>query len=158
MKRNKRIEEDEFEEEESKGHGFIIFLSILCLIIVGGGAFAGFYFYKSNSANTKPVEKAYVNVGEITVNLSDENGKRYIKTGVYVGYDKNDKKAKKQLTRDKQLAVVQDALGFSLKKKTSDYFKGDYEEELKSELIDVVNKKVQDFKITDIKLINLIVQ
>ena len=159
MKRNRQFEEDEFEAEDGhKSRGFVIFLSILCLIIIGGGSFAGFYFYKTNVSDTKPIEKEYVNAGEITVNLSDDSGKRYVISSVYVGFDKGDKKAKKQLTKEKQLSVVQDALSFCLKNKTSDFFKGDYEESLKAELIDAVNKKVQDFKITDIKLINLVIQ
>lgn len=150
---------DEGFDEEKSGHGFVILLCILCLIIIGGGTFAGFYFYKTNVSSTKSqVEKVYVNTGDITVNLADEGGRRYVKAGIYVGYDKGDKKAKEQLTKEKQLSVVQDALSFYLKNKTSDYFKGDYEEQLKQELINAVNKKVQDFKITDIKIINLVIQ
>lgn len=160
MKKNRNtIRDNEDEIIEEKGHGFIIFICILSLIVIGGGSFAGFYFYKTNiSSKNTQVEKTYVDIGEITVNLADESGKRYLKSGIYVGYDKGDKKAKKQLTKEKQLSVVQDALSFYLMQKKTDYFNGNYEDELKEELIDAVNKKVQDFKITDIKLVNLIIQ
>ncbi|MBE6047889.1 MAG: hypothetical protein E7213_05720 [Clostridium sp.] len=160
MKKTKQDYEREDDYYEGRGHGFAILVCTLCLIIIGGGAFAGFYFLNSNnSGKNTQVERAYVTVGEITARLSDESGKKYIKANIAVGYDKTlFNKAKGQLTTDKQLPVVLDALNFSLMKKDSSYFTGDYEEKLKDELIDAVNKKVQDFKITDIKISNLIIQ
>lgn len=162
-KKRKNIRDYEDEEEdytENKGHGFLILVCTLCLIIIGAGAFAGFYFFNSGSSSKKAqVERAYVNVGEITAKLSDESGKKYIKADFTVGYDKTFRnKAAKQLAKDKQLPVVLDALSFDLMKKDSSYFVGDYEEKLKNDLIDAVNKKIQDFKITDIKISNLIIQ
>ncbi len=162
MKRNRKNYRD-YEEEyytENKGHGFLILVCTLCLIIIGTGAFAGFYFFNSGSSSKKTqVEKAYVNVGEITAKLSDESGKKYIKADFTVGYDKTFfNKAEKQLAKDKQLPVVLDALTFDLMKKDSSYFVGDYEEKLKNDLMDAINKKVQDFKITDLKISNIIVQ
>lgn len=161
MKKKKRSDYEEEEDyTEKSGHGFIILICTLCLIIIGGGAFAGFYFYNSSSSSKKTqVERSYVSIGEITARLSDESGKKYIKADISVGYDKTMfNKAEKQLAKDKQLPVVLDALSFDLTKKDSNYFTGDYEEKLKSDLIDAVNKKVQDFKITDIKISNLIIQ
>lgn len=160
MKKKKRSDYEEEEDyTEKSGHGFIILICTLCLIIAGGGAFAGFYFYNSSSGKKTQVERSYVSVGEITARLSDESGKKYIKADISVGYDKTMfNKAEKQLAKDKQLPVVLDALSFDLTKKDSNYFTGDYEEKLKSDLIDAVNKKVQDFKITDIKISNLIIQ
>lgn len=159
MKKKKRSDYEEEDYTEKSGHGFIILICTLCLIIAGGGAFAGFYFYNSSSGKKTQVERSYVSVGEITARLSDESGKKYIKADISVGYDKTMfNKAEKQLAKDKQLPVVLDALSFDLTKKDSNYFTGDYEEKLKSDLIDAVNKKVQEFKITDIKISNLIIQ
>lgn len=159
MKKNRRdYEEEDFTKK--RGHGFTILVCVLCLIIIGGGAFAGFYFFNSNSSSKKTqVERTYVNVGEITARLSDDSGKKYIKASISVGYDNTMfNEAEKQLSKDKQLPVVLDALNFELMRKDSNYFNGDYEEKLKNDLIDAVNKKVQDFKITDAKLYNIIIQ
>lgn len=162
MKRNRkdyRNYEDEY-YTENKGHGFLILVCTLCLIIICAGSFAGFYFFNSGSSSRRTqVDKAYVNVGEITAKLSDTNQKRYIKADFSVGYDKTFlNKAEKQLGKDQQLPVVLDAISFDLMKKDSSYFVGDYEEKLKNDIMDAINKKVQDFKITDLKISNIIVQ
>lgn len=145
-------------EKEKSKKGNVIIIALLSLIIIGICSFGGFYFYKSQDNTSKTIEKAYVDIDEITVKLSDESGKKYLKVNMCVGYDKDDSKAKKQLKKDAQLPVVQDAVNFYLMSKESDYFKGDYEKQLKEGLINAINEKVQDFEIIDIKISNLIIQ
>lgn len=145
-------------EKEKSKKGTVIIIALLTLIFIGVGSFCGFYFYKVNGSSDKPIEKAYIDIGEITVKLSDDSGKKYLKLDMSVAYDKKDSKAKNQLKKDAQLPVVRDALNFYLMSKKSDYFKGDYEKEFKEGLINAINQKIQGFEVIDIKVSNLIIQ
>ena len=142
---------------EKKGNGFKIFLVILLLTVIGVGTFTGFYLYEAKGGNTKQ-DKVYVSLGDVMVNLADEGGKRYFKGNVSVAYNKGDSTAKKQLTKEKQLVVVADAINFYIKGKTSDFVINDDGTQMKKELIETINKNIQGFKITDIRFSNIVVQ
>ena len=86
-------------KKESSGKGnkaIMVVLFILGLFVLGAATFGGVYlFMKTNnavSAQQVVVENLYTDLGEFTVNLNDEDAKRYVKCAVAVGYDKKDKK------------------------------------------------------------------
>lgn len=134
-------------------------LSILAILVLGACVFGGVYLLKSDSLRTSGViEKTYVDLGEIKVNLSD-NSKKFFKGNISVGYDKNDKTTKKQLEKDKQLVVAKDAANFYFKSKSYDFLNNsDNIDKIKDELITTINSNLQNAKITDVKFSNFIVQ
>lgn len=134
-------------------------LSILAILVLGACVFGGVYLLKSDSLRTSGVmEKTYVDLGEIKVNLSD-NSKKFFKGNISVGYDKNDKTTKKQLQKDKQLVVAKDAANFYFKSKSYDFLNNsDNIDKIKDELITTINSNLQNAKITDVKFSNFIVQ
>lgn len=156
MKKQTDYEEDYVSSTKEHSKGFKVFISILILIVIGAASFAGFYCYKNYFTN--PKEKVYVPLGDVMVNLADEGGKRYFKGNISVAYNKWDSTAKKQLTKEKQLVVVADAINFYIKGKTSDFVINDDGTQMKKELMETINKSVQGFKITDIRFSNIVVQ
>ena len=73
-------------KKESSGKGnkaIMVVLFILGLFVLGAATFGGVYlFMKTNnavSAQQVVVENLYTDLGEFTVNLNDEDAKRYVK-------------------------------------------------------------------------------
>lgn len=100
---------------ETKGEGFKkIIIIVLVLVIVGAGAFGGYMLFAknkkgANSANQMPVNNNNVinsqqtnngmypqqvvvssktySLDEFLVNLADEDGKRFVKAKIFIGYE-----------------------------------------------------------------------
>lgn len=151
------------ENTEKSNKGMMIVLFILGLLVLGAATFGGVYLFMKTKANvdTKPVivEKTYVSLGEITVNLADEGGKRYFKGDISVGYDNTDKEAPKELTKEKSLVVVNDAVIFYFKGQKSEFINNVANEEImKKQLMEAINKQLMKCKVTDIRFNSIIVQ
>lgn len=167
---NKEKEVKEAKEGKEKGGGMKkIIIFILALLLVGGGVFAGTYMFmqknnNTNSESNKPTvvrekitETVYVDLGEITVNLADEGGKRYFKGQLAVGYDKESKDAAKELT-DKKI-VIRDAVIFYMKSLKSDFINDPKnEQEMKNTLMDRMNKQLTKSKVIDVRFDSIITQ
>lgn len=143
---------------ESKGGSNKIVVVILALIVLGAGAFGGFYLYlNTTNRSTKSVEEVKVPVGEeMMIKLSDEGGNRYLKANVTISYDKRDKNVGKELT-NKAVEVKDKTLFYLMSKKVAD-FKAENEEKLKTDLINEINKILNDGKIVDVYFGQLLTQ
>lgn len=130
---------------------------ILVLIVLGVGSFAGVYFYLKTQAEKSIVEMKVDIIEEITVNLSDSNSKRYLKTAVTISYDKDDKKAAEEITE--KTVEIKDKITFYLKSKEAEDFDSSNEEKLKADLVSELNKLLEKGKIVNVYFPNgLIVQ
>ena len=149
------------ENSGKSNKAIMVVLFILGLFVLGAATFGGVYlFMKTNnsvSAQQVVVENLYTDLGEFTVNLNDEGGKRYVKCAVSVGYDKKDKKTPKELETNG--VVVKDAIIFYLRNHDSEFVSDTANEEImKKELIENINKELVKGRITDIRFSNFIVQ
>ena len=131
--------QDVKKESSSKGNkSVIIVLFVLGLIVIGAASFGGMYlFLKANnsvSAQQVVVENLYTDLGEFTINLNDEDQKRYVKCAVSVGYDKKDKKTPEELETNG--VVVKDVIISYLRNHDSEFVNNNSNEEvMKKELI-----------------------
>ncbi|MBE6071765.1 MAG: flagellar basal body protein FliL [Clostridium butyricum] len=149
------------ENSGKSNKGVLVVLFILGLFVLGAATFGGVYlFMKTNnsvSAQQVVIENLYTDLGEFTVNLNDEGGKKYVKCQVAVGYEKKDKKTPAELTTN--AVVVKDAIIFYLRNHDSEFVNDIANEEImKKELIENINKELVKGKITDIRFSNFIVQ
>ncbi|SUY47474.1 flagellar protein FliL [Clostridium putrefaciens] len=141
----------------------IIIIILLVLVLLGGGIFAGiFLFSKDNTKGStaqateiKVEEKTY-SLDDFLVNLSDEGGKHYLKINISLGYDVENKKLEKEL--DSKKDVMRDSVISILrnKKSTDVTIKGT--EDLKKEILDIINPLLNNGKLTNIYFKELIFQ
>lgn len=152
---------DKAEFKEKSGKGLMVVLFVLGLIVLGAATFGGVYlFMKTNktvSAQQVVVEQSYVDLEEMTINLADEGGKRYIKCQISIGHDKSNKKVATEIEANK--SVIQDTINFYFKGQESEYVNDvNNKEKIKEDLMENINKELQKGKITDLRFKNIIVQ
>ncbi|AKN33959.1 flagellar basal body protein FliL [Clostridium carboxidivorans P7] len=169
---------------EKKGGNKIKFIAIglVALIIVGAGGYFGYSKFAKDKGTQKTAAPAAVqtaqtttqakttqnqsyleqivsekNIGldECLVNLADEDGKRYVKTKIFVGYDKNSKletelTEKKPLIRDAVIAVLRSKKAAEITPKNMD--------SLKMELIQKINPLLKKGQINNVYFSDLLVQ
>lgn len=157
----KKDKKDKGEVKEKSGKGMMVVLFVLGLIVLGAATFGGVYiFMKTNktvSAQQVVVEQTYVDLDEFTVNLADDNGKRFLKCELSIGYDKDDKKVAEEITNN--TVVIRDTIIFYFKSKKAEFINDqNNKEQIKNELIEAINKELQKGKITDVRFKNIIVQ
>lgn len=163
MADNKEAKKEKTEKSGKGNKAVMVVLFILGLLVLGAATFGGVYLFMktSKAAESHPViaEKTYVDLGEITINLADEGGKRYFKGEISVGYDNTDKYAPEELTKEKSLVVVKDAVIFYFKGQKADFINNTANEEvMKKQLIDAINKQLTKCKVTDIRFNSIIIQ
>ena len=155
-------EEKKPEKKEGKSNkGIMVILFILGLLVLGAATFGGVYLFMQTRDKVESqevvIENAYVDLGELTVNLADEGGKRYFKGQLSVGYNKDDKKVAEELTNN--LVVVKDVAIFYLKSQKADFINSTANEgEIKEQLIENINKELRKGKINDIRFNSIIIQ
>lgn len=152
---------DKAEVKEKSGKGLMVVLFILGLIVLGAATFGGVYlFMKTNktvSAQQVVVEQSYVDLEEMTINLADEGGKKYLRCQISIGHDKSNKKVAKEIETNK--SVIQDTINFYFKGQESEYVNDvNNKEKIKEDLMENINKELQKGKITDLRFKNIIVQ
>ena len=157
----KKDKKDKGEIKEKSGKGMMVVLFVLGLIVLGAATFGGVYiFMKTNktvSAQQVVIEQTYVDLDEFTVNLADENGKRFLKSEISIGYDKDNKKVAEEITNN--TVVIRDTIIFYFKSKKAEFINDqNNKDQIKNELIEAINKELQKGKITDIRFKNMIVQ
>ncbi|MBN4049321.1 flagellar basal body-associated FliL family protein [Clostridium estertheticum] len=140
----------------------IVIIVLLILVVVGGAAFGGMYFASKKSgtatANTaKVVETNEVtySLDEFLLNLMDEDGKRYLKVKVFIGYEDNkaltaELEAKKPIIRDVVIATLR-------AKRTTD-FSATGIDSIKNQLIASINPVLTKGKIAHIYFNDILVQ
>ena len=154
-------DKDKTEVTEKSGKGLMVVLFVLGLIVLGVATFGGVYlFMKTNktvSAQQVVVEQSYIDLEEMTINLADEGGKRYVKCQISIGHDKSNKKIAAEIESNR--SVIQDIINFYFKGQTAEYINDvSNKEKIKEELMENINKELQKGKITDLRFKNIIVQ
>lgn len=145
-----------------KKNPFKLFLVAAVLIVVLAGG--GMYYLTVNGTiafQTKEPEKFYCDLGEYTVNVVNDQStdKKYLLYDIFVGYNKGDKKAKKQLTKDKKLPVINDIVNGYFQEQTYAFLNNpDNKAEIKETLLKRINEEVTDVKITDIRIAKYLLQ
>lgn len=163
MAEKEKAKKDDLKKDKSSksNKGVMVILFILGLLVLGAAAFGGVYLFMKTKATIaeKPVvvENAYADLGEFTVNLSDESQKRYLKCQISVGYDKSDKKTPEDLITN--TVVVKDVIIFYLRNHDSEFMNDTTNEEIiKKDLVENINKALPIGRVTDIRFSNYIVQ
>ncbi|MBE6051367.1 MAG: flagellar basal body-associated protein FliL [Clostridium sp.] len=146
-------QKDETQESKSGGKGKFIIIAILGLLVIGAGTFGGVYFYmqKNGNAEVKVVTTNYVLFNDVTLNLSDENGKAYLKTSLTIEYDEANADLIAEV--EKKKINIQDSAIWYLKSKTSQDFSAENEAALKQGLIEAINTQLKDGQILDVFLV-----
>lgn len=133
--------EEETVKEKKKGLNPII-LIVVILAGVGIGAFGAKVFLFKDTDNTivKPVVEVKVPITEeaITVNLSDEGVKRYLKASVTISYDETNKELCAEIENKK--VEIKDKTMFYLKSRKAADFDAINEVTLKTGLVAEINK------------------
>lgn len=145
-------------EEKKKSNLKVIIIIVLGLLMLGGGVFGGVYLYMSKNAEPAEVTivEGYKEIGEIMVNLSDENAKRYVKLTATVTYDSKNEDLASEI--DTKLVALKDTTIFYLKSLKSTDFTADNEKNLKKQLVDNLNKNLTKGLLIDVKFNELLVQ
>ena len=155
----------------------IIILGILILAVVAGGAFFGYNtFLKDKKSITKSTVQQVVNNGqttgtvansldqvvssktfqldEVTVNLADEGGNRYLKVAVYLGF--NEKKLTSELTAKKP--IVTDAVIQILRTKKAADISAKNMNNIKLEIIQKINPMLEKGQLNNVYFTDIIIQ
>lgn len=143
-------------KDSKKGSNIIIIIGII--LALGAGTFGGVYYFMNKKNANQPVyiQEAYVEVGEIFVNLSDENDKRYVKLNVSLSYDSSNKDLANEIA-EKQV-VIKDKAVFYFKSLYSKDFKPANEAVLKGDLVSRINKELNSGLLIDVYISEIIVQ
>jgi flagellar FliL protein len=149
--------------KESKGNIFkIIIIVLLALIVVGGAAFGGMYFAGKNGSipTEKPAKSLEIteitySLDEFLVNLSDEDGRRYLKVKVFIGYEENEEFTKELETKK---PIIRDVVNTSLRAKKTTDFSASGVDTIKNELIASINPVLTKGKISHIYFNDILVQ
>lgn len=145
-------------DKKGKKSGKIIMIVIAIILAIGGGTFAGVLFYMNKNVDSKPVyiKEAFVEVGEIFVNLSDEDSKRYVKLNLSISYDSTNKDLATEL--EEKSVVVRDVAIFYIKACKAKDFEPANEAILKGNLINKINQKLTSGVLKDAYISDIIVQ
>lgn len=143
-------------KKEKKSGKILIVASFLIILLIA--SFGGMYVFMNskNKDEAKKVVQTYQDLGEFMVNLDDDGRSRYIKVHLNVGFNSEDKEAKKIL--ENNVVLLRDSAIFYLKSKKADDFKAGNEENLKKGLKSELNKNLDDPYILDVYMTDIIVQ
>ncbi|GFR35596.1 flagellar basal body-associated FliL family protein [Thermobrachium celere] len=150
---------------ENKNNKLLITLVIftLILVIVLGIALGYFIFFKDKTKNSTTqnvkIEEKIFDLNEFVVNLSDEN-KTYIRLKISIAYDKKNKKLDKEIPE--KVPAIRDAVINILRSKSSKDFETTSNQNnlnnIKTELINSINNNLQNGKIINIYVQDIIIQ
>lgn len=140
----------------NKSSKLIIIIAII--VALGLGTFGGVYFFMNKNNANQPVyiKETFVEVGEIFVNLSDENSKRYAKLNLSLSYDSANKELTSEI-EEKQV-VIKDIAVFYFKSLYAKDFEPANEAVLKGDLIARLNKGLNSGLLVDVYISEIIVQ
>lgn len=150
-------------ENAKKGNVLkIVIIVLLVLVVVGGAAFGGMYLAgKKNTTATATTAKV-VEINEVSypldeflVNLMDEDGRRYLKVKVVIGYEDNKDLAAELVTKT---SIIRDAVIETLRSKKTTDFTATGVDAIKKELIASVNPVLTKGKISHIYFNDILVQ
>lgn len=141
---------------------------VLLLAFIAGCTYFGVYYgIKKATGDNKSVEnteskpskvenEVYFEIGEMTVNLKEDSGKRYVRLNLTVGHSEKNKDLTKEIESKK--GVLTDAAIFYLKSCAYTDFTAGNETVLKENLIKKLNEKLESGTISSIIFTDLIIQ
>ncbi|EJO5346015.1 flagellar basal body-associated FliL family protein [Clostridium botulinum] len=165
---------------ENKGGNFKkIIIAVIALVVVGAGAFGGYMLWtksqKPNNTNQMVGNNNIINsqqtnngmypqqvivasktysLDEFLVNLADEDGKRFLKARIYIGYE--EKKLDKELETKKP--ILRDAVIGVLRSKKATDINPKNIDKIKIEIINKIGPMLEKGRISSIYFDDLIVQ
>lgn len=147
-------------KEKDQGEGKkpnIIVIALIGVVLIAG-AVGGTYLFMKDKVTKKAIVETKVAVcTDLTVNLSDTDAERYLKTTVDISYDESNSDLADEITA--KTVEIQDATSFYLRSKTSKDFDADNEETIKSELKSKIDKLLTKGKLVNVYFPNgLLVQ
>lgn len=145
-------------EKKNSKIGIIIGTLIISITLCAG---VGYILVSKNiiSINNTQIENAYIDAGTFNIQLKDTDRKRYFQGKVYVGYDKDKKDYKDELTKNKQISVASEAINTYLSNQNYDYLNDvNNLSEIRSSMLEEVNKELQTCKVTDIRFYSYLLQ
>lgn len=136
-------------EKKPAGKGKMIIIAVIALIIIGAAAFAGFYFLVLSKGTTEKVVVPTIVVlsKETKINLSDKKAS-YVMTGISISYDSKNSKLQEEIIA--KTIQLQDKAIWYLKSKVTTDFGASKEAELKTGLVDTLNKELENGKILNV--------
>ena len=139
---------------------FKVLTAILMVFIISACSSTGYLVFKKlTNLNRNRIETSYVDAGEFIVNINGESGNNYFKGKVYVGYNKSDKKAKKELVKNKQLPIVTGTINSYFRGKDYDFLNNaNNQEQIKDELVKEINKQLETCRIPDVRFYSYLLQ
>lgn len=150
-------------DKSSKGNIFkIVIIVLLSLIVVGGAAFGGMYIASKKAPSADAKSEKAVEVTEVTysldeflVNLLDEDGRRYLKVKVFIGYEDN-----KELSAEVEAKkpILRDVLNTSFRSKKTTDFGATGVDAIKEQLIVSINSVLTKGKVSHIYFNDILVQ
>ncbi|GAA0746233.1 flagellar basal body-associated FliL family protein [Clostridium oceanicum] len=164
--------------EQSSGSGKKILLIVIIVLVIAGGCFGGYMFFKDKFTSSKPKKPNVVNynqnqpaqngaypvqnivssktysLDEFLVNLSDEDGKRFLKAKIYLGYE--EKKLDKELETKKP--ILRDAIIATLRCKKAADINPKSIDKIKSEIVSKINPMLEDGQVQSVYFDDLLVQ
>ncbi|QXE20282.1 flagellar basal body-associated protein FliL [Clostridium sp. 001] len=160
----------------------IIAIGVLILAVVAGGAFFGYNTFLKNKKTTAKTTVQQVNtqqvvnngqttgtavnsldqvvssqtfqLDEVTVNLADEGGNRYLKVAVYLGFD--EKKLTSELTAKKP--IVTDAVIQVLRTKKAADISAKNMNNIKLEIIQKINPMLEKGQLNNVYFTDIVIQ
>lgn len=146
----------------------VIIIVLLTILIVAICAFAVVFLLNGNEkekpiinkgSSTEDVNKINTpkysyEIEETTLNLADENQKRYIKITLYLGYD--NKKLESEL--EKKDHIIKDTINSIIRTKSADDFTEKGVENFKKEATKRINSILTTGQIDDIYIYDILVQ
>ena len=140
-KEKEKEKEKEKGKEKGKGTSPII-IGVIALVAIVIGLIGGKMFFSTSDTGTTVKHAVEIKVPitktAITVNLSDEGGKRYLKASITISYDENNADLGTEI--EEKTVEIQDKTMFYLKSKTAKDFDATNEEKLKKDLIEQINQ------------------
>ncbi|WP_165792036.1 flagellar basal body-associated FliL family protein [Desulfocucumis palustris] len=126
-------------------------------VVVGALAyFIGIPGLAPKAKAAAPPEMEQLDLGDRVINLADEDGSRYLRVKIVLEYPKNEKFAQEL---EKEKPFIQESILHILRTKTVDDIRPvPKEEEVKAEIINSINKKLQKGKVEKIYFTDFLIQ
>jgi flagellar basal body-associated protein FliL len=137
----------------------IVIIVLLVLVLVGGATFGVMYFTgnkdSATTAKAEVITEITYPLGDFLVNLLDEDGRRYLKVNIYIGYEENNDLA---IELEANNAIIRDLVNTYIRSKKTTDFSVEGLDVIKSELIKSINPSLVKGKISHIYFNDILVQ
>ena len=154
-------------EKKEKGGGsnlIVMFIMMLLVFMVGAGMVIGYFRFfapapasgQQKQEKARDVVLASLALGDMVVNLADQDQSRFLKTTITLGYVQS--KENDLLIEEKKNQIIETVLLTLRKKAYADVSPPDATDKLKAELIQAVNTRLKANVIKELTFTEYIVQ